>query len=67
MSQSNGKNGGFWKMLTDRVVNSLPPGMLLLVLLNIGFLVTILRVVQGNADQRNVMLTKIIENCLPGR
>lgn len=67
MSQANGRNGGFLKMLTDRVVNALPPGFLLLLLMNVGFLVAILRVVQGSSDQRNALLTKIVENCLSGR
>jgi hypothetical protein len=53
--------------LGERLVSVLPPAFLVLLVLNAGFLFAILHVVQQNADQRNVMLTRIIESCLVDR
>ena len=50
--------------LGEKLVGVLPPAFLLLLILNAGFLYTILQVVQHNSEQRNVMLTRIIESCL---
>jgi len=50
--------------LGEKIVAVLPPAFLLLLVLNAGFLYAILVLVQNNADQRNVMLTRIIESCL---
>ena len=50
--------------LGEKLVGVLPPAFLLLLVLNAGFLYAILVLVQNNAEQRNAMLTKIIESCL---
>jgi hypothetical protein len=53
--------------LGERLVSVLPPAFLVLLVLNAGFLYAILVLVQNNADQRNAMLTKIVEGCLTDR
>lgn len=50
--------------LGEKIVAVLPPAFLLLLVLNAGFLYAILVLVQHNSEQRNVMLTRIIESCL---
>ena len=42
----------------------LPPAFLLLVILNCGFLGVMTWVFDHNADIRNVLLTKIVDECL---
>jgi hypothetical protein len=53
--------------LGERLVSVLPPAFLVLLILNAGFLFAILKVVQNNTDQRNILLTKIVEECLTDR
>jgi len=55
---------GFFAGISDKLIRALPPAFLLLCILNGGFLFAILWVVQQNTDQRNVLLTKIVEGCL---
>ena len=62
----NGRHG-LLANVSDKLIRALPPAFLLLVLLNIAFLGTTMWVVQHNADQRNAMLTKIVEGCLTQR
>lgn len=62
----NGRHGIIDRM-SERLVRALPPAFLLLVILNCAFLGTTMWVVQHNADQRNAMLTKIVEGCLTQR
>jgi hypothetical protein len=59
----NGRHG-LLAGLSDKLIRALPPAFLLLLILNAGFLFAILWVVQHNSDQRNVLLTKIVEGCL---
>jgi hypothetical protein len=58
------QNGSVLGGISDKLIRVLPPAMLVLVLLNIGFLATTMWVVQHNADQRNAMLTRILDSCL---
>jgi hypothetical protein len=53
--------------LGGSIVRALPPAMVLLVLLNVGFLVCTMWVVQHNADARNTMLARIIDTCMEHR
>ena len=50
--------------LSEKLVAVLPPAFLILVLLNIAFLGMTMWTVQHNADVRNAMITKIVDNCL---
>ena len=61
------EKGGTLTTLSERLIKALPPVFLLLCILNAGFLFAILHVVQANTDQRNVLLTKIVEGCLTDR
>jgi hypothetical protein len=57
-------NVGLLAGVSEKLIRALPPAFLLLVLLNIAFLGSTMWVVQHNADQRNAMLTKIVDSCL---
>lgn len=50
--------------ISDKLVKVLPPAMVALIVLNICFLGTTMWLVEHNADYRNQLLTKIVENCL---
>ena len=62
----NGRHG-LLAGVSEKLIRALPPAFLLLVLLNIAFLGSTMWVVQHNADQRNAMLTKIVEGCLTNK
>lgn len=71
MSGRNGSNGtpsatttGALVHLSEKLVRALPPAFLLLVILNVVFLGVVGWVFQHGSEQRNVLLTKIVENCL---
>jgi hypothetical protein len=57
-------NKGLLASVSEKLIRALPPAFLLLVLLNIGFLASTMWVVTHNADNRNALLTKIVEKCL---
>ena len=50
--------------LSDRLIRVLPPAMLVLVIFNVLFLALLAYLVQHNADARNEMLARIIDQCL---
>jgi hypothetical protein len=52
------------KSASEQLIKVLPPAFLLLVVINILFLGSVLWVVDHNAEQRNILLTKIVEGCL---
>ena len=61
----NGKySGGVIATISDKLIKVLPPAFLLLVIINILFMGAVIYVIQHNADYRNVLLTKIVEQCL---
>jgi hypothetical protein len=67
MSATNGNgrhHGGAIAALGDKLIKVLPPAFLLLIIINMLFLGAIYYVVQHNLDQRNILLTKIVEQCL---
>jgi hypothetical protein len=55
---------GLVDRISERLVKALPPAFLVLVLLNIGFLAMATWVFSHNSEQRNVLLTRIVESCL---
>lgn len=55
---------GVLASLPDKLIRVLPPAMVLLITLNVIFLGTLLYLVESNAEYRNQILTKIVENCL---
>jgi len=59
--------GGLIANVSDKLIKALPPAFLLLVLLNIGFLGMASWVFSHNSEQRNALLTKIVESCLLDR
>ena len=77
VGNGNGKNGnggptpttpvGMLASISERIVRVLPPAFLLLVILNVAFLAVTGWVFQHGAEARNILLTKIIENCLLNR
>jgi len=69
MNETNGKNNtqGTLGKIGIKLIGVLPPAFLLLLILNIIFMGSVIYVVQHNADYRNTLLTKIIENCLVQR
>jgi hypothetical protein len=57
-------NHGLLANVSEKLIRALPPAFLLLVLLNIAFLGVTSWVFSHNSEQRNLLLTKIIESCL---
>jgi hypothetical protein len=61
----NGRNGRNGIVATvAKVVAALPPGFIVLVLLNIATIGASLWIVEHNLDARNAMIQRIIESCL---
>jgi hypothetical protein len=50
--------------MSEKLIRALPPAFLLLVILNVVFLGVATYVFGHNTEQRNVLLTKIVESCL---
>lgn len=50
--------------ISEKLIRVLPPAFLLLLILNVLFMGSVLWIVDHNAEQRNVMLNKIIDQCL---
>ena len=50
--------------LSDRLLSILPPAMVVLVVLNVGFMGILAWTISHNQEYRNVMLTKIVDECL---
>jgi hypothetical protein len=48
----------------EGLLKVLPPAFLLLIILNVIFIGIVAWVSDRNAEQRNLMLTKIVEKCL---
>jgi hypothetical protein len=61
---ANGARNGLLATVSDKLVKALPPAMLVLVLLNICFIGVVGYIFQHNSEQRNALLTRIVENCL---
>ena len=61
---ADNENAGLIERIGDKLIGSMPPAFLLLVLLNIAFLAFAVWTFSHNADQRNVLLTRIIDTCL---
>ena len=57
-------NVGVLVSISDRLIRVLPPAFLLLIVMNCMFLGVIAWVFDHNAEVRNVLITKIIEDCL---
>jgi hypothetical protein len=62
-AHSNGKHG-LLAGVSEKLIRALPPAFLVLTLLNIGFIGMAAYIFQHNTEQRNTLLTKIIESCL---
>ena len=60
-----GNRDGLIASVSDKLITALPPGYLILLLLNAVFMSVVIYVVQHNAEARNVLLTKIMDSCLP--
>jgi|KBSMisStaDraftv2_1062788.scaffolds.fasta_scaffold2907715_2 hypothetical protein len=61
------EQAGTLARISERLIRVLPPAFLLLCILNAGFAFVLLQLVNANQDQRNAMLTKIVEACLTGK
>ena len=57
-------NAGLLAGISEKLIGTLPPAMLLLVLLNIVFIGIALYMFSHNTEARNEMLSRIIESCL---
>jgi hypothetical protein len=55
---------GMLASVSEKLIRVLPPAFLLLILMNCLFLGVVAWVFNHAAEQRNVLLTKIVENCL---
>ena len=64
MSEAGGK-GGLLASVSDKLITVLPPAFLLMLLLNLATMGVVIYVVEHNTEARNVLLTKIIDSCLP--
>jgi hypothetical protein len=59
-----GGSHGVIASVSEKLIRVLPPAFILVVLLNIGFLGATMYVVTHNAEARNQLLSKILDNCL---
>jgi hypothetical protein len=59
-----GSRDGLIASVSEKIIRVLPPAFLMLALLNIGFLGATMYVVTHNAEARNQMLARILDNCL---
>jgi len=50
--------------LSDKLVSTLPPAFLLLVLLNLMFLALVMWFLNSQANQRTAMVEKLVDNCM---
>ena len=50
--------------IPERLIKALPPGFVVLIILNIMFMGALAYAVQHNAEARNAMLRSIIDKCL---
>jgi hypothetical protein len=50
--------------IPERLIKALPPGFVVLIVLNIMFMGVVAYVVQHNAEARNTLLKSIIDKCL---
>jgi len=50
--------------ISEKLIRALPPAFLMLVILNICMLGVVTWVFSHNTEQRNLLLTKIVESCL---
>lgn len=66
-SQHGNGRHGLLAGVSEKLIRVLPPAMVVLILLNVAFLGTTMWLVQHNADQRNALLTKIVDKCLLNR
>jgi hypothetical protein len=57
-------HGSVLVSISERLIRVLPPAFLLLIVMNCLFLGVITWVFNHAADARNVLLTKIVEQCL---
>ena len=64
MTTNSNDKLGVLGTLGDRIIRVLPPAFLLLLILNIIFMGSVIYVIKHNADYRNTLLTKIIDQCL---
>lgn len=59
----NGKVG-LVRSVSDKLLTTLPPAFLMLVIINIITLAGIFWIVHQNSEARNVLLTEIVKDCL---
>ena len=62
----NGKVG-LVRSVSDKLLTTLPPAFLMLVIINIIALAGIFWIVHQNAEARNALLTEIVKDCLIDR
>jgi hypothetical protein len=64
MTEGERHANGLLASVSEKLIRALPPAFLVLTLLNIAFIGMAAYVFQHNTEQRNTLLTKIIESCL---
>jgi hypothetical protein len=64
MTEAERATTGVLASVSEKLIRALPPAFLLLVILNIVFLGVASWVFAHNTEQRNTLLTKIVESCL---
>jgi hypothetical protein len=62
---TDGGKSGLLASVSDKLITVLPPAFLLMLLLNLATMGVVIYVVEHNTEARNVLLTKIIDSCLP--
>jgi hypothetical protein len=55
---------GMMATISEKLIRVLPPAFVLLIIMNIMFLGVVTWVFSHNAEQRNALLTKIVDKCL---
>ena len=62
---TDGGKSGLLASVSDKLITVLPPAFLLMLLPNLATMGVVIYVVEHNTEARNVLLTKIIDSCLP--
>ena len=55
---------GMLATVSERLIRVLPPAFLLLIILNVLMLGAVMWTVNHNAENRNALLSRIVEKCL---
>ena len=67
LPSSNGGNGGIVGAavrVSDKIIQTMPPAFLLLILINVAFLGMVMWFINHQADQREAMVSSLLDRCM---